>query len=288
MKSVFALFLIAISFSVMAQPRCGFDQLHTSEIANDPAFRQKVEQMNQLWVQQQMAAQNGKTIYTGGGTEYEIPVVIHVIHTGGLVGTTYNPSDAQLTGMVDYLNETYEATYASYPDTTSGGVKIPLKFVMAKRDPNCSATTGIVRVDGSGLSGYTTYGVRRNSTNGPTDASVKALSIWPNADYYNIWIVNKIDSNDGTFGTFVAGYAYFPGASASVDGTVMLATQATAGAITLPHEIGHAFGLYHTFQGGSASLCPPNISCVTDGDLVCDTEPQKQSPFIYGIGNIYT
>ncbi|MCB0697457.1 MAG: zinc-dependent metalloprotease, partial [Chitinophagaceae bacterium] len=56
------------------------------------------------------------------------------------------------------------------------------------------------------------------------------------------------------------------------------ASQFTAGNYTLPHELGHAFGLYHTFEGdGTGSTCPTNSSCSTQGDLVCDTEPHVRN-----------
>ena len=45
---------------------------------------------------------------------------------------------------------------------------------------------------------------------------------------------------------------------------------------TLIHEIGHYFGLYHTFNG-SFSCENFGMNCATTGDLVCDTPPFKQS-----------
>jgi hypothetical protein len=109
---------------------------------------------------------------------------------------------------------------------------------------------------------------------------VKGLSRWPNTEYYNVWVVDKIDGQDGTSGQFTAGYAYFPTAPADIDGTIMLATQAAAGDITLPHEVGHAFNLYHTFEGDNGgSTCPTNANCATDGDKVCDTDPLKRTLF---------
>ena len=265
--------------SANAQQLCGFDKVHLKLKQNNAAYLQKVLDTKTHWVQLQQNINNGLVVTNNGDTIYQMPVVIHVIHTGGVVGSIYNPTDAQLTGMVDYLNQSYAATYAAYPDSSNGGTYFPVKFIMAQRDPQCNATTGIVRVDGSGLAGYTANGVNLDNTNGADEATVKALSNWNHNDYYNIWVVDKIDGANGTAGTFVAGYAYFPGAPATIDGTIMLATQAIAGQITLPHEVGHAFGVYHTFEGGSSTVCPTNNNCATDGDEVCDTDPEMQSVF---------
>jgi hypothetical protein len=287
------LLLVAVtglSLSSKAQ-LCGFDQAHSQLLGASPAYSQKVAAHNTQLAQMLQNNSNSLIINTPNGLVYDIPVVIHVIHTGGAIGTIYNPHDTVLQNMVNYLNQTYAATWYAYPGPTSGGTYIPIQFTLAKRDPNCNSTNGIVRVNGATALGaslgadYVTYGVRRSSANGLTDATMKTMSKWDNNDYYNIWVVNKIDANDGTFGTFVAGYAYFAGAPASVDGTVMLATQAKHSKITLPHEFGHAFSLYHVFEGddpfgtGSATTCPSTINCATTGDLVCDTEPMMRSPF---------
>ena len=42
----------------------------------------------------------------------------------------------------------------------------------------------------------------------------------------------------------------------------------------LAHELGHAFNLYHTFEGdNNGTQCPPNGNCAMDGDQVCDIPP---------------
>lgn len=272
-STLLLLMCLGLHFVAKAQ-LCGFDQKHQQLMNTDPAYANAVNQFKVNW----NALQNTSALITtlpNGDTVYEIPVVIHVIHTGGPLGSIYNPLDATLINMIDYLNQSFAATWPAYPDTMSGGTRVPIKFVLAQRDPNCAATTGINRVDGSGLAGYLTDGMD-HGTSGAPELQVKALSRWPNTQYYNIWVVNMLDGNDGTSGSFTAGFAYFPGAPADRDGTVILATQAQAGRKTLPHEMGHAFDLYHTFQG--ASPCPPLAPCATTGDEVCDTEPHSQSP----------
>lgn len=44
---------------------------------------------------------------------------------------------------------------------------------------------------------------------------------------------------------------------------------------TTVHEVGHYLGLHHTFQGGCASAA----SCSTNGDLICDTQPEGSAHF---------
>jgi hypothetical protein len=274
------LFLACLGMQYISSgQKCGFDEKHQQLMAQNPAFAQQVQQMKAN-IANLMSNPNSLVINTPGGPVYEIPVVIHVIHTSGPIGSIYNPTNAQLTGMIDYLNDSYAATWPSYPGVGAGGVDVPLRFALAKRTPDCQPTSGILRVDGSGITDYVAGGVDAGSGIGANEATVKALSIWPNTEYYNIWVVNRIDGADGTSGTFIAGFAYFPGAPANIDGTIMLATQAIAGQETLPHEVGHAFALHHTFEGdNNGTTCPFNGNCANDGDEVCDTDPHIRSFF---------
>lgn len=281
-RKITLLFLACCSaiLSAKAQALCGFDAIHQNMMATNPAYNQKVQQTALKWVQHQQTMSNGLVLNTAGGTVYEIPVVVHIMHTGGAIGTNYNPTDAQITAMIDYLNKSYAASWAPYPDSASGGTYIPLRFKLAQRDANCNATTGIDRFQMTN-SQYLTNGVNSNingNVGGLDDTTLKNYDRWPTNEYYNIWVVNKIDGVDGYSGSgsFIAGFAYFAGAPAKYDGTIMLASQSNAGDITLPHEIGHAMGLYHTFEGGNTTTCPSNANCNSDGDEVCDTEPMRQ------------
>jgi len=277
--SLFACFIVQFSYS---QPICGFDEAHARMMNTDPQYKKRVienEARIQTIIKNQLArkAAQPANARTSGtlATLYTIPVVVHVITTGGAVGTIYNPTDAQITGAINYLNQVYNGTYPG----TEGVGDIQIQFALATRGPNCTSTTGIERIDFSSNATYVSNGVNSGSTgSGVNELVVKNLSRWNPSSYYNIWVVDKIDGANGTSGQFIAGYAYFAGASPFYDGTIMLATQMIAGQKTLPHEIGHVLSLYHPFEGSTdVTICPANSSCSTQGDKVCDTDPISEN-----------
>lgn len=269
MKGVIAAFccVLLIYAQTFGQPVCGFDQSNHALQQADAAYKrgitfneQKIEQLIQQRKVQRNYQKKEATIFT-------IPVVVHVLHAGETVGMPFNPADEQILAAIDYLNAIYDGTHVSLtPAGTDAAGDLGLRFVLAKRDPDCNPTTGIHRVDMSSNAAYMANGA--SSGNISQDIAMKAPLSWDRSKYYNIYVVNKINGQDGTTGQFVAGYAYFP-TSSVVDGTVMLATQMKAGSKTLSHEMGHAFNLYHPFEGSSGKdKCP-----LGQGDHVDDTDP---------------
>ena len=282
LKLLLVLSIIVISLTGYSQAICGFDAIMQKRSREDPSFKSRLIDNNRnirSYIQRNKSRLSARI--TGGS--YTIPVVVHVIHTGGPVGSIYNPSDAQIKGAIDYLNQVYNGTYPG----TGGAGNLGIQFVLAKRDPHCNATDGIDRVDGSGIPGYSATGVSSyyGINPGIDELNIKNYYRWDSTRYYNIWVVNKIDGRDGTSGQFVAGFAYFPlPGNEPYDGTVMLATQMVAGQKTLPHEIGHAFNLYHPFEGSDDMYhCPVNNDCNLDGDEVCDTDPISKNMDTTGV-----
>jgi hypothetical protein len=272
MKAVYGLLILCLFPALTAfSQRCGFDILHQKRMSSDPAYKSGIDEQ-QAWIRNYARDHRNELLNAPQAALFTIPVVVHVIHTGGAVGTTYNPTDVQIQNAISYLNQVYDGTWPG----TQGVGEIQINFVLATRDPGCNPTSGINRIDGSGLANYTAQGVNANNTTGVDEIDVKNLVRWDPYRYYNIWVVNRIDGSDGTSGSFIGGFAYFPGAPQSLDGTIMLATQMQPNRKTLPHEIGHAFSLYHPFQGASGATCPANTDCNTDGDEVCDTDPITQ------------
>ncbi len=197
-----------------------------------------------------------------------LPVVVHVVHTGTPVGSPDNPSDSLITEMISLLNAGYQKDGPYY-----GGANMELAFELAHRTPEGDSTTGITRVDGSGIPHYSIAGITNDTFDYPNCAyeiPVKALSRWPNTDYINIWIVNKIDSSD----VFPGGYALFPEYnSALTDGIVVLADVVNGTNKTIVHEMGHVFELYHPFNLHYGEAECDDTDCTMNGDEICDTEP---------------
>ena len=149
------------------------------------------------------------------GSKITIPIVVHIIHIGEAIGVGNNISDAQVFSAMDTLNARYSNLHGTSVDTE-------IEFVLAKRDPNGNPSTGINRINGSVVPNYATKGINANNSDGAPEADIKALSVWPNTHYYNVWVISEIDDNNGGFG--IQGYAYFPGASPSIDGTIIMNT----------------------------------------------------------------
>lgn len=277
-KLVLVLISLFVVGALNAQNQyCATDDINAEFLKNNPQYAALADDMKRNWAEH-VARQKRlgqRPVIEGTDTIYEIPVVVHVIHTGGAIGTAYNPSDALIQNWIDHTNEIFEGTAPGYLGPESGGARIPIRLVLAQRDEDCNPTDGIVRVDGSSVSGYSTYGLKRSSALSVEEASIRGLSRWDPSVYYNVYVVNKIDGEDGysTIGSFVAGYAYLPfSVSSAVDGTFMLAYIVGENEV-FAHEVGHGFGLYHTFQGGGSGVCPPTeTDCATQGDEVCDTE----------------
>jgi hypothetical protein len=269
---------------------------------HDPAYATRIAQQNAAWLNYKLnhsGRQGLISIGANGDTTYEIPVVFHVIHTGQAVGTNANPTNTFFQDVVTYMNQAFAASgafsfWAAFPDSTHGGTHMPFRFVLAKSDPGCQPTTGITRNDGISLPGYAQYGLAfpGSTSGGASDMDVKTLNTWSQQRYVNIWIVTYIDGDNPSCGGSCGIGGYCMTGEGILDGIVLptggslsdsllsdpnMTTAGTWIQWAIVHEMGHYFGLWHTFEGSvSSTACPPNNDCNTDNDGVCDTDPIPQ------------
>lgn len=256
----------SVSIAANTEP-CGFDHFHQQLLYNNPDYKKRTDHFNAFM----------KTFTPQkSGNVYKVPVVVHVMHKGEPVGTGSNISEEDINQGILQLNERFRKIPGSLGD--GNGVDLEIEFALAVRDPNGNCTNGIVRVDMTGNTTYMNSGVRAQTSNGISDASLKATSRWNTLEYYNIYLVSEIDNNECGFG--VQGYAYFASAHGqSYDGMVQLGCKfAQSGNTTLTHELGHAMNLYHTFEGdNNGNSCPSNNNCNNEGDRCCDIPPHIRS-----------
>ncbi len=192
-----------------------------------------------------------------------IPVVVHIIHNGDVVGTDENILDGQVISQIRVLNEDFRRKSGSPGDNSNPvGADVEIEFALAKRDPAGVLSDGINRVN----LGQESWSLTDINT------IIKPQTQWNPEKYLNIWVV-KFATND------VLGYAQFPSASqlsgidadpgaANTDGVVIgykffgNSTYFSSGTYrpdfdkgrTTTHEVGHWLGLRHIWGDGDCSV----------------------------------
>lgn len=249
------LFFTCLSTDAQHQRKCGFD-LVQERISQHPDFESY--QLNKQLSYKNFTQQKSDTVI-------RIPVVVHVIHRLA----SENISTAQINSQIAVLNRDYRKLN---PDTTNAAgwskADVKFEFILATKDPNGNATSGITR----------TATTVDNICN--TRQYFALRPAWNRERYLNIWVCDV--------GQFLLGFAYPPNApnvSAQEDGVVIGSEYfGTTGTVQSPynlgrtttHEVGHFFDLLHIW-GSDA-----NPSCGTD-DLIADTPNQDSE--VYNCGS---
>lgn len=264
MKKVFSLVVILFSLQSFAQSviPCFTDELYVKAVRENPLLKIEEDRGNQIareYASKFSLAKKGTVIY--------IPVVFHIIHKN----SSENITQAQINDCIRVLNEDFRKKAGTNGGTSSDtkSVDAEIEFRLAQIDPNGNPTDGVNRINNA------------TETNDGTD-NTKTLSYWDSNKYFNIWVVNVINSTSAPAGSIILGYAQFPTSRNSrptTDGIIVRADQVgniglgqtgQAGR-TVTHESGHWCGLYHPFQGGCVGGTSTN--CSSQGDQVCDTPP---------------
>ena len=235
---------------------CATDQNYKEMLQNDPSFaqaREALEAQTLAYAQSGEVAKKKATVI--------IPVVVHnITHSGGQGYVSKSVIEAQINRLnIDFNRQNTDAVetrsvFAPF------AASVDIEFRLAHIDPNGDCTEGIVRVENS-LSYYPS----------PRD-NVKSVSYWPTSgarSYFNIWLIDEIEGNSD--GSYVAGYAQFPGNNNNGRYGVVIVDQSFGfNNRTLTHELGHCLNLYHIFNYSSNDCSNPNDYC-------SDTPRQDQS-----------
>jgi hypothetical protein len=259
--------LSLISSSANAQTpahrTCASADVLNVQLASDPGMAQRMAAINNQALQY-AASQAGAAQRSTAAISVTIPVVVHVLYSTA----SENISDAQIQSQIAVLNEDFHKLNADAnktPAAFAGLAADPgIQFVLAKRSPSGTATTGIERKSSTTTSWGTADKIKKASTGG--------LDAWPAGQYLNLWV--------GTIGGGILGYAQFPGGAAATDGVVISPVYfGRTGTVTAPynlgrtgsHEVGHWLNLNHIW-GDDGTAC-------TGTDNVADTPNQADENY---------
>jgi len=196
-----------------------------------------------------------------------IPVVVHVAFNNPNIVT-----DAIIQRQLDTLNKYYgtapvgDSLRVFEPFRTTYG-RSQIRFCLAKRTPGDANTNGIERINTT--STYTSSGFNHPSN---------VAAAWDSRKYLNIWVVQFTDQT--------LGYSYLPGTFPPGDQRAGFVVDYRAFGSqaahlysdynhgkTAVHEIGHFFGLQHTWGAGGS-----NPSCAGTDDCA-DTPPTAEATY---------
>lgn len=217
----------------------------------------------------------------GVAERYYIPLVFHVY------GATFTCDDATQSCLTDEkivdalrrLNEDFQGT-----NTQDGPIAIEfqairdnlnIEFVLAKKSPTGTDTTGIVRYDRE-QAGY--------GNGSGADAAI-AADAWDNLKYMNVYIMNDLYDDGGTTNSGVAWYPDINMTQANTSRVVYNGwyvgdnTDENFRSV-LTHEFGHWLNLPHTFSGDTCSI-ENETFCGLTGDNNCDTPQMSLSTDMY-------
>ena len=272
LASLVLLISLTTSLSLTAQESehkthfCGNDLMLSKAIERDPLLQEKIDQQDKSIYDFKKNVLNSK-VYQGqvdkrsnGTANFTIPVVVYIVHGGGVE----NISDVQVLSQIAKLNDEFLGTGIDFCLATTEG-STPL---------GTGLYPGIIRHEDINLT---------NHNLDTEEALLKSISTLPSEKYLRIWVVKDITNNLSNSGTL--GYSSFPtSAGGPLDGIVIrhdvfgesvgclcpLLPNFDEGKI-LVHEVGHYLNLYHTFEDSCAGMTPS--TCNLEGDLVCDTPP---------------
>lgn len=261
--SATACLLMAASIKAQEIQPCGTYKAREYYLKNVPGYAAKLNAAEaasraeyQAFLQQSQASKTASVEPT-----YTVPVVFHILHQGEPLGTAPNIDDQLCIDALAQVNRDYakQGIDTSVIDPLFRPLyeDSHMQFMLAQKDPNGNCTNGVVhhfdnktQWSQSDLSNY--------------QYSTYASGNWNPYRYLNIYIVkNIIASGSVVGGGIIVGYTHLPGTEpVSAADAIVYRNDFLTGlnARALSHEIGHWFGLSHTF----GSTNDPGFECGND------------------------
>ena len=190
-----------------------------------------------------------------------VPVYVHVLYSSRT--NTPNVTEAQITSQISVLNASYggQNVGAANPLPDGNNANAGVTFTLSDATPT---TTGLIDFQNNSK-----WSSLKPGSGGERDAKTKLRM--GGADALNIYTSD--------LGRSLLGWATFPwdyAGNPKMDGVVIDYRSLPSGSYTnynygdtATHEVGHWFGLYHTFQGG----------CASPGDSVDDTAAESGATY---------
>lgn len=261
---LFACLFTANIFAQQNKIPCATYEAMENYFKNNPGSRERYEASRKQLLENNSENQN--SALRPSAVVYTVPTVFHILHTGG----AENISDATCINALNLVNNDFarmsQDTASVVQPFKSLYIPSDIKMMLAHKDPSGNCTNGIVHH-------YTT-----KTQWDQANTSYYSGITWDPTKYLNIIIVaNIIPQGTVTGGGIIVGYTHLPGTvgtGSALDAIVynygFLSTSfQNPAARDLTHEIGHWFGLPHTFGNTNN----PGVSCGDDGIL--DTPPTK-------------
>jgi hypothetical protein len=266
MKSIYILIVFSLftAGSILAQQNavyCGFDYFIRMKKTHDQEWYRAYKAALTDW-------QDKRSDRSGGDEVYVVPVVFHIIHNT----EEQNIPDSVVHSQMEVLNEDYRRLNEDASLTRTEFLPVAadcmIEFELADFDPDGNPTTGIIHYETDRAGFELDFFSQVNTLDEVKYASTGGADAWDPDHYLNIWVCNI----EASFIGQIFGLSYPPsgldnwpdGSSApnpGDDGVIVHYTtvgrnnpQASADGTdqnnkgrTLTHEVGHYFGLRHTW-----------------------------------------
>lgn len=181
---------------------------------------------------------------------YEIPIVFHVLSL-----SPGSKSD-QIRDLLDQVNDAF-AGEGAFAESVATGIQ----FCLAQVAPDSGVTSGIQYI-------ATPFGALDADLE--LGRTIETIS-WDPTRYLNVYVMDELR---GEALSHYSGRTWWT--RAAIGGMASPHTGVWIKALSpdlLVHEVGHYFGLLHTFQGFPTGCA--NADCTLDGDMICDTPPDN-------------